>query len=359
MPTHGANYIALDDETGDLSSSRDSSLKRTSDAPLRRANGAKLRRALILCACLLVLIGSWRAAEIHPSRLLEAEAYRGVWKFARGMFPPDFSPSFLKTVFVAVGQTLSIAVAGTFLSIVIGLPLGVLSTATLWRRGVLLAGERRSFFTLALSALSRATLALLGFLRAVPDLVWGLLFVVAVGLGTLPGTLALAVSYSGVLGHVYADIFEEVDARAVEALHALGASRAQIFLRAVLPQAAPNLVAYTLYSFECCVRAASVLGFVGAGGIGYEINISMRLFDYGQVLTLILALIALLALNDAISRRIRARLRAGVSRKNQRASLAALSEQAQRESVESEAIKTNDSLIHQTAKTNFFRVNAH
>jgi len=152
---------------------------------------------------------------------------------------------------------------------------------------------------------SRLSRALLGFMRAVPDLVWALLFVAAVGLGPLAGTLALTISYGGVLGRVYADVFEHVDPQPLEALQSTGANRLQIFLRGVWPQAMPHLVAYSLYSFECCVRAATVLGFVGAGGIGYEIGVSMKLFEYGQVLTLLLVLIALLAATDTISRFVR------------------------------------------------------
>ena len=139
---------------------------------------------------------------------------------------------------------------------------------------------------------------------------WGLLFVVSVGLGPLAGVLALAVSYGGLLGRVYADVFEDVDSRALEALHSTGATRMQVFLRAIWPQAKPSIVAYTLYLLECCARSASVLGFIGAGGIGYEINLSMRLFEYGQVLTLILALVALVTVTDFFSRYWRRRLHA-------------------------------------------------
>ena len=136
------------------------------------------------------------------------------------------------------------------------------------------------------------------------------------GLGSLAGTLALVVSYVGMLGRVYAYAFEDVDSRPLEALQAIGATRTQIFLRGIWPQALPNVIAYTLYCFECCVRAASVLGFVGAGGIGYEISLSIRLFEYRQVMTLILAFILLLAATDSLSRQLRARLRsnAGVIR---------------------------------------------
>ncbi|HVF90370.1 MAG TPA: ABC transporter permease subunit [Blastocatellia bacterium] len=269
-----------------------------------------VRRLVAAAVYASALVICWRAAEIRPSALLDPASIQSVWTFIKGLFPPDLSLPFLRVVGAAASQTLGIALAGTALSIAVGLPLGVLATRSLWERGVLMAGEKTGAFTFMLSLMSRAARALLGFLRAVPDLMWGLLFVVAVGLGSLAGTLALGVSYCGVMGRVYADVFEDVDPRPLEALHATGATRAQVFLRAIWPQAAPASIAYTLYTFECCVRAASVLGFIGAGGIGYEINISMRLFDYGQVLTLILALVILVAATEAISRWLRARLHA-------------------------------------------------
>lgn len=273
-------------------------------------NHLKLKRLLTWTAVVFVLVISWRAAEIRPTAFFDPGALASVIAFLRGLFPPDLSPSFLRVVGAAALQTLAMAIAGTSLSIIIGMPLGMLATPTLWHRGVLVAGERPGAGKLLLTGLSRATRALLGLLRAIPDLVWGLLFVVAVGLGSLAGTLALAVSYAGVLGRVYADVFDDVDQDALEALHASGATRTQVFLFAVWPQAAASITAYTLYSFECCVRAAAVLGFIGAGGIGYEINISMRLFEYGQVLTLVAILVGLVAATDAASRFMRRRLHA-------------------------------------------------
>jgi phosphonate transport system permease protein len=115
-----------------------------------------------------------------------------------------------------------------------------------------------------------------------------------------------------VLGRVLADLFETVDPRPLEALRTTGATRAQIFVFGIWPQARPSAVAYVLYSFECCVRAAAVLGIVGAGGIGYEILLSMRMFEYGQVATLIAALLALVWLTDAASTALRRMLRANL-----------------------------------------------
>ena len=268
------------------------------------------RRLALWAVCSVALFICWRAAEVRPTAFFEPGVAAALWRFIEGLFPPDLSPDFLLVVAAATVQTLAIAITGTILSIIFALPLSVLATPTLWQRGVLRAGEKTGIASSLLSVMSRATRELLGFLRAVPDLMWGLLFVVAVGLGSLAGTLALAVSYCGMLGRVYADVFEDVDPRPLEALHALGATRTQVFLYAIWPQAAPSITAYTIYSFECCVRAASVLGFIGAGGIGYEINLSMRLFEYGQVLTLIIALVGLVTITDVSSRFLRRRLHA-------------------------------------------------
>jgi len=261
---------------------------------------------LSVIAAFALLAFSWRFAEVHPGVALRRATAAAIWDFVSRLFPPDLSLEFLRTVSRALAQTIATAVAGTLLSLTVALPLGVLATGTLWNRGVLVAVDDRFAYGAGWMA-SRLARIILGFLRAVPDLVWALLFVAAVGLGSLAGTLALAMAYSGVLGRVYADVFEHVDPQPLEALQSTGASRMQIFLRGIWPQARPHITAYSLYSFECCVRSAAVLGFVGAGGIGYEISVSMRMFEYGQVLTLLLVFIVLLTVTDAASRHLRAR----------------------------------------------------
>ena len=251
---------------------------------------------------------SWQVIGVDLHSVFSIQAASDAWKFLSGLFPPDFSPGFLGTVLKATGQTLATAVASTILSIVLGLPLAVLASANLWQRGILVEGVKRSGGTAIIFTASRVARAVLGFIRAVPDILWAILFVTMVGLGPLAGTLALAVAYSGLIGQVYSAVFDASDMQPLEALQSTGATRLQIFLRGMLPQSLPALTAYSLYSFECCVRAASVLGLVGAGGIGYEIGVSMRLFEYGQVLTLILAFVALMALTDGVSRLIRWRI---------------------------------------------------
>src|SRR5262249_47978744 len=243
-------------------------------------------------------------AEVRPGALLSPEALSGVARLVRGLLPPDLSSSFLGVVVVAMARTVAIAIAGTALAVLLAVPLGLLATPALFRKGAL-GGEGRSPGTALLFGAHLGARALLRIFRSVPDLLWALLFVVAVGLGPLAGTLAVGVSYGGVLGRVYADLLEEVDPGPSEALAAAGARRSGIVLFALVPQALPGLLGYTLYSLECAIRAASVLGFVGAGGIGQELQMSMRLFEYGQVSTLLVARFVLMALGEAASRRAR------------------------------------------------------
>lgn len=258
------------------------------------------------------MIASAWLAGVRLAPLLDPANHAAIRRFVRGLVPPDVSPAFLRVALAAALRTMAIALAGTALSLVVALPLALLGTATLFRRGPLVEAERRTPPGVAVAAASAAARAVLGVLRAVPDLVWALFFVAGFGLGPAPGVLALAVSYGGVLGRVLADQFETVDPRPLEALRTTGASRVQIFLFGIWPQALPSAVAYMLYSFECCVRAAVVLGLVGAGGIGYEILLSIRLFEYGQVATLLAALLALVWLTEAASTALRRMLRANV-----------------------------------------------
>jgi phosphonate transport system permease protein len=256
----------------------------------------------------VLFIISWEVVGVDLHQIFSAQTAGDTWRFVYGLFPPDLSPAFLRTAFKAAVQTLATAIAATVLSIAIGMPLGILASAHLWRRGVLVGAEQHSTGGKLLFAISRISRGVLGFVRAVPDILWAILFVTMFGLGVLPGTLALALAYSGLIGQVFSDVFDAVNLQSLEALQSTGASRLQIFMRGMLPQSLAPLTAYALYSFECCVRAASVLGLVGAGGIGYEVSISMRLFEYGQVLTLMLTFIVLMATTDAFSHFLRTRV---------------------------------------------------
>jgi phosphonate transport system permease protein len=156
-----------------------------------------------------------------------------------------------------------------------------------------------------LYALARGTLAVF---RSIPEFVWALMFVRAVGLGAFAGVLAIGVAYGGVLGKVYSEILEGVDPRPIETLHAAGAGRLGLVAYGLLPQALPTLISYTLYRWECAIRASAILGFVGAGGLGQQIELSMRMFAFPEVLTLLGLLWCLVAAVDVVSTRVRRRV---------------------------------------------------
>jgi phosphonate transport system permease protein len=142
---------------------------------------------------------------------------------------------------------------------------------------------------------------MLNVLRTIPEIVWALIFVFAVGLGPFPGALALGCHTGGVLGKLFGEVLEDVDPHPLETLQAGGARRAAILFYGVLPQAWPQFLAYTLYRWEVNIRAAAVLGFVGAGGLGQRIHIAISLFLEHQLLTLILAIYVMVTLVDALS----------------------------------------------------------
>ncbi len=158
------------------------------------------RRGVALVTAVFVLIICWQVDSVRLSTVFQRSTAEALWTLLRGLFPPDLSFGFLRIVSRALLSTLATGIAGTFLSVLIAIPLAALSTPILWRRGNLVSADEGNLASTLRAAASRAVLAFLGFLRAIPDLVWGLLFVTAVGLGSLAGTLALAVSYTGVLG---------------------------------------------------------------------------------------------------------------------------------------------------------------
>jgi phosphonate transport system permease protein len=132
-------------------------------------------------------------------------------------------------------------------------------------------------------------------------LVWALVFVRVVGLGPTAGVLAIALTYGGMLGKVYSDILESSDPHVTQALLRNGSGRLQAFFYGLLPQSAAELTSYTVYRWECAIRSSVVLGFVGAGGLGQQLDNSMKMFNGGEVATMLLVFMALVALADALS----------------------------------------------------------
>ncbi|MBI3078717.1 MAG: phosphonate ABC transporter, permease protein PhnE [Deltaproteobacteria bacterium] len=269
----------------------------------RRWSLARLGTLLVVLA---ILIGSYRLTEIDPALFFAAESQQNILAFVRGMFPPELSPRFLGLMVRPTVETIQISVMGTFLAMLLGFPLALLAANTLTFAGVLRempggGGVRRARSLLPYLA-ARWTL---NVFRSVPDLVWALMFVRAVGLGPFPGVLAIGVSYGGMLGKIYAEILENVDPGPMESLQAAGASKLQILLYALLPQAFPGFVSYSLYRWECAIRSAAILGLVGAGGLGQQIELSMRMFNYHETWTIILLVFLLVTAVDGLSAWIR------------------------------------------------------
>jgi phosphonate transport system permease protein len=203
----------------------------------------------------------------------------------------------------AAWQTVAIATAGLSLALLLGVPLAFLACDTL-SISALPSGQ----MSFAASVVRRGVRGLLVVLRSVPELVWALLLVRVVGLGPTAGVLAIALSYSGMLGKVFAEVVDSAPRAASRALLVQGASRWSALLHAVLPQSAAELLSYTLFRWECAVRGTVMMGFVGAGGLGQQMEISMKMFAGGEVVTLLAVFVALVALADVVSKRLRGAL---------------------------------------------------
>jgi phosphonate transport system permease protein len=258
----------------------------------------------------IAFFDSWNRAAIQPLLLFEKAGREHLWKFISGMFPPELSWQFFSLMLRPTLETVQISVMGTLIAVAIGFPLALLATRTFSVGGVLNDAETRgSPLRLAARTLVySAARGILSLFRSIPEFVWAFMFVRAVGLGPFPGILAIAVAYGGMLGKVYSEIFEGVNDRPLEALQSTGANKLQIFFYGCLPQILPNFVSYTLYRWECAVRASAILGLVGAGGLGQQIEISMRMFNFHEVLTLLGILFLMVSAVDFISAKVRAML---------------------------------------------------
>lgn len=267
---------------------------------------------------LVALVESWRRVGVDLSLFVEGQGREHLWKFLRGMFPPALSAEFLSLMVRPALETVQISVMGTLIAILLGFPLGVLATRTFSVGGVLNEAETQGAPVRLAARAGTFVLArgVLSLFRSIPEFVWAFMFVRAVGLGPFAGVLAIGVAYGGMLGKVYSEIFEAVNPRPLEALQSTGANRLQIFCYGWLPQVLPNFVSYTLYRWECAVRASAILGLVGAGGLGQQIEISMRMFNFNEVLTLLMILFAMVAAVDFISAKIRASL-VGAARRSE------------------------------------------
>lgn len=260
---------------------------------------AWVARVAWCCAGLVLLWPLAVATEFRPWRLFEPEAMRASGQFAASFWPPAHAPDFLRQVALETWRTVAIATAGLALALLVAVPAALLSTRALSVSALSGRMGRGPFW--ARQALRWALIVL----RSVPELVWALLFVRVTGLGPTAGVLAIALTYGGMLGKVYGEILESGDAHAAEALLRNGSSRLQAFFYSLLPQNAAELTSYTVYRWECAIRSSVVLGFVGAGGLGQLMDGSMKMFNGGEVLTMLAVFVVLVALADRVSGHLR------------------------------------------------------
>ena len=261
--------------------------------PAWRGRLAGAAVALVLLWPMLVL------TEFKPWLLLAPDALTPSLRFLADFVPPRLDAEFLALVARETRRTVANATAGLPLALVLAVPLALLSVRVLSLSG--LAGR----MAVGPGVLRQGVRWLLLVLRSVPELVWALVFVRVVGLGPTSGVLAIALTYSGMLGKVYADILESSDTHATHSLMRNGAGRWQAFLYGLLPQSGAELTSYTVYRWECAIRSSAVLGFVGAGGLGQLMDSSMKMFNGAEVASILLVFVLLVWLADRLSAALR------------------------------------------------------
>ena len=252
----------------------------------------RTKQWLIWIAVMLVA-GAVLAWSVHDLNLSLTELIKGLpWigDLVARMFPPNWS--FMERLVKPVVETIQIAIWGTLLAVLLALPLCFVAARNL-TPSLLMFHAARQVFNLA---------------RGINELIFALIFVAAVGLGPFAGVMALTVHGAGMLGKFFAEAIEEADPGPVEALRATGARPLQVIVYAVLPQALPAWIAATLYRLEVNLRAATILGMVGAGGIGFELYSSLKLFQYEDTATCVIVILVMVMSADYISSRLRARI---------------------------------------------------
>lgn len=259
------------------------------------------RGRIMLALCVLVLLWPMlQITEFKPWQLLDAQSLGATYRFLSGFFPPAHSAEFLLIVLDATWQTIAIATAGMTLALLGAIPMTLIVNEHL---SVSRLGTGRMH--VAARLVRQVVRWKLVLLRSVPELVWALLFVRLVGLGPSAGVFAIALTYAGMLGKVYAEILETSDAHATDSLLRNGSGRLTAFLYGALPNAAPELVSYTIYRWECAIRGSVVMGFVGAGGLGQRMDESMKMLSGAEVSTMLLVFVLLVAIADGASKLFR------------------------------------------------------
>jgi phosphonate transport system permease protein len=255
-----------------------------------------LPRLALTGLIVMLLWPGFRLTEFDLSVLFDQRNRETMGKFIGTFFPLATSAEFLRLLLRSTLETLAIATAGMVIAMLLGCPLALIVTRSL---SISRIGPGPGYVLGRLVRLPARFV--LTFFRSIPEIVWALLFVRAVGLGPAAGVLAIGVAYGGMLGKVYSEILESGDVRPITALLETGGGRLIAFLYGMWPVAVPELVSYTVYRWECAVRASVIMGFVGAGGLGQQMELSMRMLNGGEVSMILLIFLLLVVLADAIS----------------------------------------------------------
>jgi len=257
-------------------------------ALLRPISPPSLSFVIGLAIFLALVIWSINGAEINPQKL--QRFWPNIFRFLGSLWPPD-NNNWLEML-EPILATVQMALLGTLLSVVLSFPFGLIAARNTSPHAIVYQVSR----------------LFLNMIRAIPSLVWAIIFVAAMGFGPFAGIIALGVGQVGVLGKLYSEAIEAINPRQVEAVNATGAGLLQVFSFAVLPQALPLMISYTLLDFESNIRSATVLGVVGAGGIGFEIQAAFSQFHFNQVMTILIEIVVMVTLIDQLSAFVRRRL---------------------------------------------------
>ena len=265
---------------------------RTTRQPIQRPPSfvARSKACWFAVAMTVFVIASFWSLDLQWAQFFSPDAVAAMGRFVAEFFPPETDPTFVRRVAVATGETLAMSALGTGIAAVAGLSLALVASRSHGR---------------ALNVLRTPTRVLLNALRSIPELVWASLLLIAAGLGPFAGTLALAAHTTGVLGRLFAEAIENAPAGPAEALRTQGASEGAVFFYATFPEVLPQVMSYTLYRWENNIRAAAVLGVVGAGGLGQLLAFHMALFHMSRTATVLVAMIGLVGVVDGVSHGVR------------------------------------------------------
>lgn len=243
----------------------------------------RISTVALLAGMVVLVIASFATLPLQWKAFFTLDAARTTGEFLLGFTPPELSTTFLQKTAIATVETLSMSALGTGIAAVLGLVLALPASGRFGR-------------------IARASMRmLLNISRSIPELVWASILLIAAGLGPFAGTLALAAHTTGVLGRLFADALENSSPLPEDALRINGVRPFAAFLYATLPQAVPQMVSYTLYRWENNIRAAAILGVVGAGGLGQMLKYHLSLFQMQRAATVIIAMLVLVAIVDAAS----------------------------------------------------------